>query len=766
MFSPKRFARVIALIALFALSAIAQNNISNTLKVEGLVTDRTGAAVIGAEVTLSSGEFTAKQKTDVEGRFAFASVPNASGKVTIRADGFATLSRDWSSSDPVIEVTLEPDPIAEQVTVTAARTETRVSDTAASILVLTKEDLAATAALTIDDALRQAVGFTLFRRSGSRTSNPTTQGVSLRGVGASGASRAVVLEDGIPINDPFGAWINWGRIPREMIGRVEILRGGASNLYGSDGLGGAINILPRDPRDLDFSVEASYGNQQTPDLSFYGGGRVGQLGGRISGEIFNTEGYRLVDEDERGLVDTQAGSRFSTLDILLERLFEDNLRMFVNGSIFGESRENGTPVQKNRTHIRQLVLGADWKPAGAGSFMFRAFGSTQVFDQDFSAIAADRNSESITRSQRVPVQQIGFSAQWSNADVARQTLVAGFDAREVRGASDELGFFAGNITSATGSGGRELILGVFAQDVIRITRRWIATVGGRVDHWKNHDALSTSRSFTQPVPPTVTLFPDRTETAFSPRASILHKLTDNISLSASGYRAFRAPTLNELYRSFRVGNILTLANEDLRAERLTGGEAGASIAAFNRKLVVNGMFFWSEVARTVANVTLNVAPDLITRRRENLGRTRSRGVEVEWDGRVSERFHLSGGYQFADATVLESPANRDLEGLWIPQIARHQMTFQGRYAHPSQLTVGIQGRAIGTQFDDDRNQFKLDPFFTLDAFASKPINSNVEIFAAAENLTGARYDIGRTPVRTIGPPVLVRVGVRFTLLPR
>lgn len=766
MFLSKRFARAVALICLFAFVAGAQNRDAQASKIEGLVVDRTGAAVIGAEVTLASGQFTAKQKTDVEGRFVFESVPVSTGKITIRADGFAASSRDWSSSDSAVEVTLEPDPIAEQVTVTAARTETRVSDTAASISVLSKEDLSSTGALTLDDALRQAVGFTLFRRSGSRTSNPTTQGVSLRGVGASGASRAVVLSDGIPINDPFGAWINWGRIPREMIGRVEILRGGASNLYGTDGLGGAINVLPRDPRDLDFSLEASYGNQQTPDLSFYGGGRVGQLGGRISGEIFNTEGYTLVDEDDRGLVDTKAGSRFSTLDMTLERLFTGGLRLFVNGSIFGESRENGTPVQKNRTHIRQGVLGGDWQSDGAGNYMIRAFGSTQVFDQDFSAIAADRNSETITRSQRVPAQQKGFSFQWTYAELSRQTLVAGFDAREVRGASDELGFFAGNVTSATGSGGRESIIGLFVQDVIRITPRWIATIGGRVDRWKNYDALSTTRPLAQPGPVSVINFPDRTETAFSPRLSILHKLTDNISLSASGYRAFRAPTLNELYRSFRVGNVVTLANEDLRAERLTGGEAGASFGLFNRKLLVNSMFFWSEVARTVANVTVSITPDLISRRRENLGRTRSRGIEIDWDGRINERFHVSGGYQFVDATVTESPANTDLEGLWIPQVARHQMTFQARYAHPSYLTLGIQGRAIGTQFDDDRNQFKLNPFFTLDALASKSINSNVELFVAAENLTGQRYDIGRTPVRTIGPPVLVRVGIRFTLLPR
>src|SRR5215212_5848797 len=95
----------------------------------------------------------------------------------------------------------------QTITVTATRTPTRLGDTAASVAVISKETLATTAAATVDDALRQVPGFTLFRRSGSATANPTSQGVSLRGIGASGASRAVVLDDGVPVNDAFGGWL-------------------------------------------------------------------------------------------------------------------------------------------------------------------------------------------------------------------------------------------------------------------------------------------------------------------------------------------------------------------------------------------------------------------------------------------------------------------------------------------------------------------------------------------------------------------------------
>jgi iron complex outermembrane receptor protein len=240
----------------------------------------------------------------------------------------------------------------------------------------------------------------------------------------------------------------------------------------------------------------------------------------------------------------------------------------------------------------------------------------------------------------------------------------------------------------------------------------------------------------------------------------LHKL---LRTSASGYRAFRAPTLKELYRSFRVGDVLTLANERLRAEHLTGGEAGTSLTAFQNKFSARGTLFWTEITSPVANVIVSVRPALITRQRQNLGRTRSRGVEVEADARLTHSLLISGSYLFSDATVTRFSANAALEGLCVPQVARHQLTFQIRYASPKSVTVGLHGRLAGVQFDDDQNLFPLNRAFTLDAFASRRLTHNVELFLAAENLLNQHYQIGRTPVITLSSPLLVRVGLRLNL---
>jgi outer membrane receptor protein involved in Fe transport len=730
-------------------------------KLEGQVKDQTGAAVSGATVVLTIGAAKLTVYTDEEGHFDFQNVESGNGLLTVNAQSFSAFERKVNLQNTTsLDIILAPASVAEQLTVTAERTLTRVSDTAASVAVLSSDDLSTTAALTLDDALRQVPGFSLFRRSGSRTANPTSQGVSLRGVGASGASRAAVLSDGVPINDPFGGWVYWGRTPRQSINRVEVVRGGASNLYGTDALGGVINFIPREPSDAAISFETSYGNQQSPNASFFAGGRIGQIGAQISAEVFHTDGYILVDKDQRGRVDTKAGVEYSTLDVMLERFFEDSGRIFIRGSLFDESRENGTPLQTNQTYIRQFSAGANFKSKTIGDFSLRSYIGSQVFDQGFSAVAAGRNSESLTRSQRTPAQQFGIASQWSRSASTRQTLVAGFDFREVRGASDEIVFNGGRATSAVGAGGRERAFGIFAQDIIGITQKFFATIGGRVDRWRNYDALSATKSFSTGAT-TATVFNPRTETAFSPRLSLLYKLNENLTLTASGYRAFRAPTLNELYRSFRVGNVVTQANDKLLAERLTGAEAGASVNALRQRLYLRGSFFWSELTRPVANVTLSVTPELITRQRQNLGRTRSRGVEIESEARITNTVSLTAGYLLADATVLQFPANRVLEGLLIPQVARHQFTFQARYANPSILTFAVQGRAIGAQFDDDQNQLKLDKYFVLDALASRRLNNHFDIFVAVENVFNQRYDIGRTNVTTIGPPTLARAGFRL-----
>jgi outer membrane receptor protein involved in Fe transport len=739
------------------------------LTIFGSVRDSSGAAISKAEVTLHASQFTLSTTTNSDGNFSFASVSETSGSIRVSANGFAPAEQNWSaSSDPVqLSFTLQPLATSERIVVSATRSEMKLSETPGSAVLLSTEDVAANPGLTLDDMLRQVPGFSLFRRSTSRVSNPTTQGISLRGLGASGPSRALVLEDGVPLVDPFGGWVYWDRVPRAELASVEVFRGGASNLYGSDALGGVVQFLSRVPTQPSASVDISDGNENTPDLSAWTGTTSGQWDLEAATDMARTNGYILPPASQRGLVDTAANSKHATVDAGIGYRIRDTGRAFLRGTFFDEARNNGTPIQKNNTGTGFGVAGVNTSVGAHDWISARAYGQAQGYDQTFSSVAPGRNVEHLTDIQHVPSQQLGTAVQWNHL-LSNQTMIAGADANEVMGASDEQLFssttgvhFANNI-----AGGRQRTVGIFGQDILRIRDRWMIIAGVRWDDWSNFDG-STVRLPLPSGSSTGTNFVDRSETSFSPRLSVIRHLRSNWSMSLSGYRAFRAPTLNELYRSFRQGTTLTENNPLLRAERLTGAEAGLRATGFDNKLEARGTVFWSDIVDPVTNVTLSVAPNLTTRQRQNLGRTRSLGTELDGIVHVSSSVQFSAGYQYTHATVLDTSPT--LNNLNVPEVPRHQFSFEARYWNPERLMVSLQGRYASLQFDDDLNTLRLNRYYVMDLFLGRRIGHGFEIYGAAENLLNQRYatalsppqTVGGVPLQTLGPPILARVGLRF-----
>jgi len=733
-------------------------------EVRGTVKDRTGAVIARAQVLLRIEGQELSRVTQPDGTFVFTGVSAANGTVIVSAPGFATSTTTWQPGQNDLSITLTLATVQQSLEVTSTRTSilpTGVDDVEAQpdAAVVSAEQLQEWGALTTDDKLRQVPGFSLYRRSGSQTANPTTQGVSLRGLGASGASRALVLADGIPLNDPFGGWVYWARIPQASLDEVQIVPGGVSALYGNDALSGVVNLETRPSVQTDAVIQGSYGNESSPWGSGWGAVRFGQWALAASGEGFRTDGYIDVPQDIRGKVDTPVASQYGSGNLKLERLFSDRGRMFLEGSLYGEDRDNGTPLQVNNTTIRQLAFGADYNSQAAGLFTVRLYGGTQNYYQTFSSVAANRNSESLTDVQRVPVQQMGLIAQWSKQVASHLTLLTGLDGMDVTGFSDEVTYSSGKRTANLSNGGTQQSLGVFLEGIFRITPKWSVTFSGREDLWSNFDASSTRIPTTGK--PTFIAYPDRGQNAFSPRLTTSYRAGNHTVLYASVYRSFRAVTLNELYRSFRVGNVETLANPYLQAERFTGGEGGIRATMLQDRITLYGVGFWGFVTHPVANVTLSRTPQLITRMRENLGRTQAPGLQAGFNYHITNRIWMSCAYQFIDATVTSYPGNPALVGNQIPLVPKNEFVFQGTWAAPQKVFVAIQGRTASNEFDDDQNLLPLGAYFVLSATVSRPLPKGFDVFFQGENLTNNQYDIARTPTVNLGQPILARIGVRW-----
>ncbi|HVJ08684.1 MAG TPA: TonB-dependent receptor [Acidisarcina sp.] len=721
-----------------ALPAVAQQRVS------GVVVDRQGRPVAGVSIFTPSGLVAT---TDAGGNFSGPSgVP-----LRFAAPAFATATATFLPGDAP-RVVLNAAGPQQSITVTAYRTPLPVAESPASVRILTSGALRQAAAFSLDDKLRQVAGVELFRRSSSRVANPTSQGISLRGLGSTAASRTLVVADDVPQNDPFGGWIHWQDLPTLSIQSVEVVRGGASGLYGSGAIGGVVNLIPVRPGRDALSFLASYGGQNTREAAALGQGTYKKWAALASGGLFRTDGFILVAPAVRGPVDTASNLNAENGLVDIEHQ-SATMRIFVRGNGLNEARNNGTPLQKNGTRLWRYAGGLDWSDSSGGTLGLRLYGSTEHFRQTFSAISPSRMQERLTRLAQTPASELGAVAHWQQTLGDRLVLVVGGEVRDVRAEDTETPFPSRLRTSVSA---RQRQSSSYIE-ALWTPKQWTLTAGARVDLFRNFDARQSPASN---VP-----LPRLDEDVFDPRVGLLRRIGPRFALTASGFRAFRAPTPNELYRNGQVGQELTIANPMLRTERATGWEAGSQISF--PAATVRASYFWTQVNRPITALTLSATPTAIVKQRENLGQIESRGVAVDFETAPRSWLSVGGGYQFADATVTQSRQQPQIEGKWIPQVPRNMATLQATL-HSSRFgTLAAQARASGRQYDDDANHFLLHGFFRVDASLSRSFGGadshRFEVFAGVENMLDRAIEVGRTPVLTLGTPVTGRIGLRVEL---
>ncbi len=681
-------------------------------------------------------------------------------RATIVAVGLLLTASSAAAQENPAPTRLEP------VVVTPTRLEQQAGDAPASVTVISREDVRQSASQTVDDLLRQVPGFSLFRRTSSVVGHPTTQGLSLRGIGPSGTSRALVLLDGVPINDPFGGWVYWSRIPLQSIEQIEVVHGGGSSVWGNGALGGVVHILTRRPVERAAFFETSYGSYDTRNFDLLLTEAKGPLRLSLEGNYFDTGGYPIVKESRRGAIDIDATSRHSTFNGRVELVDSPDLSLFASGNYFDEDRGNGTPLQFNRTGAGAFATGGRLRAGDFGELAAAVYGHFQEFRSTFSTQAADRNSETLALDQTVPSTSAGGYLQW-NRRFGSHLVASGGDIRWVDGETQEKVYVSGAFARTRIAGGEQLVGGVFVQDVYTPHPAWELVGGIRGDYWRSYHG--TRRDTPPPAGsgiPASQTFSDIDRILASPRIAALFHATSSTDVRASAYQGFRVPTINELYRVFRVRNDVTVANEHLRPERLTGGELGVQQRWGPLEARVTA--FWNEVRDLVANVTLATPlPDCpagtTCRQRQNLDLSRIRGFESELELRLTREWRFVASYLFSDARVVEAPQQPTLEGNRLAQVPEHNVTLGVRYTHPAIATVSATARYVGGQFEDDLNTLPLGSYVVLDLFVSRALAKWAEAFVGVENLFGQTYSTGRTSegVVSIGAPRLVHGGLRL-----
>jgi outer membrane receptor protein involved in Fe transport len=729
-----------------------------------------GLALLGALLTASSQAEATPPPVDVG--LDAGSSDGASGETTLAEPGDAGVpvpesgeAATVAGTDAGLATGAPTAPLVGETVVTASRATRPRSEVPADVTVLDRTDLEQSASPLLDDVLRKVPDLGTFRRSSSRVADPSSQGLNLRGVGPSAVSRALVLVDGLPLNDPFGGWVYWQSVPGMSIGSVEIVPGGSSVLYGTTALGGVINVRSR-PLDVP-SAEADVFGDTLPSLGvgLRGVQRAGPVAVELTSEVLGSNGYNVVAPDDRGKIDVPAGSTHVSIQGRLEDELSPTALLGMKLGFFNEDQNGGTEFTNGSAQVRSISLTLALGPRESPDVEMGGWFRNMVFRQQRARVGnapEPRSTEALAGEQRVPADDEGFSVVWHAPRWGFQRFDVGADLHRVSGTSYERLFppagASPNAPTERNGGGVQLSAGVFVQDTITLGPLTLVPAL-RFDHW--HNDQGRQELLTVGGSHTVQEFPLHHESQLSPRLGALWRIVESIALRASVNRAFRAPTLGELYRPFTVGTVSTAANPDLSAETLVGAEAGLEWTP-SSALMARATGFWNELHDPIVNVTLPAQlPDGSTRQRQNLGKARVQGVELAVQARPFRGWELQAGYTFVDSRVLEADRAPATIGKRLPQDPVHRIAglVEARFA-PG-WTARVQGIAALVQYEDDQNTLPLGTQFRLDAYLARAIGSAVEIYAAVENVLDRRDLVGRAGVDTISGPFTVRLGVRL-----
>jgi outer membrane receptor protein involved in Fe transport len=667
----------------------------------------------------------------------------------------------------------EPAPtVLAPLVITATRAPQAPATLPIAIDVFTADSLKASPSFALDDTLRRSAAFSLFRRTGSLTANPTAQGVSLRGLGPSGASRSLVLLDGVPLNDPFGGWVSWTKIPVSALDRVELVRGGGSSTWGNASLGGTLQFLsrpllspeqrevplPREPPTV--TTAATVGDFQTRALSVSAtaASRSGRDALALDAAAFATDGPGLLQTP--GPIDRAADSSHQRAQLAWEHRIGAHTTLTTTARAWSEERGNGTPYQRNTSREAFLSSTLTVTPPSGPAFSATVYAQDQTFTSTFSSVNPARTAETPANDQYdVPATALGASAQatWGDpADATSAVTTLGTDFRFIEGESREHFFYSVPLAAYTRerrAGGRQTFAGLFASHARPLAERLTLTAAARLDSSADTDGFRRESTLAPGPLLRDDHYAARRDLTFSPTLGLVHQTTPLLRTRAAVYQAFRTPTLNESYRPFRIGAITTEANPALRPEKLLGGEIGFDLSPASTRAGLRATAFANELTDAVANVSLS--PTL--RERRNLDTVRVRGLELGgfWQVSSAPSLRLEADYLFSDATVLSGgPIAPALDGRRLAQVPRHTLTAGATWQATRALDFDLRARWTSAQYEDDLNTLVLAPSTRLDAALHYTFAERWRLTVAVENLLDANTETARTSAGlvSLAPP--------------
>lgn len=661
-----------------------------------------------------------------------------------------------------------------EVVVTAARLPPAAGDAAFSVIRLEPQVL--DRANRLDEALATVPAVSLFRRTSSLASNPTTQGISLRAIAPSGAGRTLVTLDGVPLNDPFGGWVLWSRVAPESLSGVDIVRGAGAGPYGAGALTGVIALRERDRGGaLDVSV-AEDGGERLAASTALDSGRFALTASLMAD---TSDGYRAVRNGAGGAADTLLDLQTHSGSLRGDVRLDDATALSLRASAYDEDRGAGL-VGARASASGQLYSATLARTPARDRLGWRAqiWRSESDFANSSVAVAAGRTGTTPANDQfETPAEGWGsnLALRQTALDLAggRLEWEVGADARFNTGETRErFRFMNGAFTRDRIAGGETAVVGGYAEGSWT-SDLWLVAGGVRIDHWETTNGRRLELDRANGLPTLDVTDPDRSGEVVSARLAVRRDLGAGVAARAAAYSGFRPATLNELHRPFRVGNDLTEANAALEPETLQGIETG--LCWTGGAASVSATVFWNRIENAIVNVTIGQGPATfpragfvpaggVLRQRQNAGTIEATGLELNGEYRIGSGLTVVAAASVTDAELDGGTAAPQLTGLRPAQAPVWSATAGADWQATDRISLSARARYESRRFDDDLNSRVLDDALTVDGRAEFALREGTRLYAAVDNLFDADVAVSQTgdAITGFGPPRSARIGLSLS----
>ncbi len=605
----------------------------------------------------------------------------------------------------------------------------------------------------IENILADVAGFQQFRRSDSRSSNPSAQGATLRALGGNASSRTLVLLDGVPQADPFFGYIPFSAITPERLSSVRVTRGGGNGAFGAGAVAGTIEMESAGRSDLSgFGASALYGSNNATELS---AGLATDLGTGFvsaSGRWDRGDGFFTTPRTARLPTDVRAAYESWSTGLRAVAPLSPTLELQMRGLVFRDDRTlrfaGADSSSDGQDASLRLVSRGRWQVDALAYLQARNFTSVVISATSLRKTLDQRNT---------PSTGIGGKIELRPPVGGNHQLRLGTDIRLADGELFEDAYSAvtGLVTARRNAGGRTSTLGFFVEDDWSIGKL-VLTGGVRADRWTITDGFFVERAANGSATRN-DAFKDRGGWQSSARIGALFNASEVLSLRAAAYTGFRLPTLNELYRPFTVFPIVTRANEALKLERLKGAEAGFDLNPAEG-IYIGATAFYNKLDNAIANVTIGTN----LRQRNNVDAIVAKGIELTGNASFGD-FTLSGSYSYSHSTVRASGVAAALDGLTPAQSPRHAANATIRWGRDAGPIVATTVRYVGAQFEDDLQANTLPDALTVDGFAQLPIFKGLSLVGRIENIFDEAVVTRQVGTSVdLGAPRTLWIGLRFT----